>query len=167
MLRPPQSLSENSEGSCFRAKGWMARREEGDCSARERTTIFGESVLQGLGSPYPWWIFDRRATKPGSLLRENPPGGGSFACGLRWLGPGSPLWGWPSQGQQVSRPKETFASRNVVSDLAALAAAKIPRRRIPRNFQTGSYALRQPSTKSRYSQSSALMEMRLQCTSNW
>jgi hypothetical protein len=32
-----QSLSENCEGLCFCAKGWMARRDEGE---------------------YPWWIFD-------------------------------------------------------------------------------------------------------------
>jgi hypothetical protein len=32
-----ESLSENSEGCCFRAKGRMARRDEGE---------------------YPWWIFD-------------------------------------------------------------------------------------------------------------
>src|SRR5437870_3495171 len=75
----------------------MARREEGE---------------------YPWWIFDRRTTKPGSLFRENPKGGESFARGLRWLGRHSPLRG--------------------CSGLAALAPAKILRRRTPRNFQTGS-----------------------------
>ena len=32
-----KSLSENYKGCCFRAKGWMARRDEGE---------------------YPWWIFD-------------------------------------------------------------------------------------------------------------
>jgi hypothetical protein len=34
---PVKSLSKNSEGFCFWAKGWMARRDEGE---------------------YPWWIFD-------------------------------------------------------------------------------------------------------------
>ncbi len=67
---------------------------------------------------YPSWVFDRGATKPDGLLRENPTGGGSFVRGLRWLGPYSPLRG--------------------CSDLAALAAAKIPRRSTPRSFQTGS-----------------------------
>jgi len=49
---------------------------------------------------------------------ENPPGGGSFAGVRRWLVPYSPLRGCP--------------------ELAALATAKIPRRRPTRNFQTGS-----------------------------
>jgi len=63
-------------------------------------------------------IFDRRATKPGGQLRENPSGGGSFGRGLCWLGPYSPLRG--------------------CADLAALASAKIPRRSTPQYFQTGS-----------------------------
>ena len=54
---------------------------------------------------------------------ENPPGGGSFARGLRWLGRYSPLRG--------------------CSDLAVLATAKIPRRSAVRNFQTGSLGLLQ------------------------
>ena len=32
-----KSLTKNSEGCCFRATGWKARRDEGE---------------------YPWWIFD-------------------------------------------------------------------------------------------------------------
>jgi hypothetical protein len=32
-----KSLSENSKGGCFRAKGWLARRDEGE---------------------YPSWVFD-------------------------------------------------------------------------------------------------------------
>src|SRR6266498_4898557 len=92
-----KSLSENYVESCFRGKGWMARRDEGAS---------------------PQWGCDRGATKPAGLVRENPPSGGSFACGQRWLGCYSPLRG--------------------CSGLAALAAAKIPRRRTPRNFQTGS-----------------------------
>ena len=66
-------------------------------------------------------VCDRGATKPDGLFRENPPGGGSFVCGLRWLGRHSPLRG--------------------CCGLAALAAAKIPRRRTPRNFQTGSQCI--------------------------
>jgi hypothetical protein len=49
----PESLSENSEWCCFRGKGWMARRDEVDCFARQRMARFGESNSQGLGSPYP------------------------------------------------------------------------------------------------------------------
>jgi acetoin:2,6-dichlorophenolindophenol oxidoreductase subunit alpha len=86
----------------------MARRDEGE---------------------YPWWIFDRGATKQDGLWHENPstfaqklrwdrPGGGAFARRLRWLVPYSPLRG--------------------CSELAALPAAKIPRRSTTRNFQTGS-----------------------------
>ena len=67
-----KSLSENSVGSCFRAKGRMARRDE---------------------RAYPPVVCKRGATQPDGLLRENPPGGGSFACGLHWLSPYSPLRG--------------------------------------------------------------------------
>ncbi len=69
---------------------------------------------------YPPGVCDRGATKPDGPFRENPPGGGSFGCGPRWLGRYSPLWG--------------------CSSLAALAATKIPRRRTPRNFKTRSQA---------------------------
>ena len=41
--------------SCFRGKDWMARRDKRDCEARPRTTHFGASDWQGLGSPYPQW----------------------------------------------------------------------------------------------------------------
>src|SRR5436190_12182178 len=92
-----KSLSENSEGCCFCGTGWMARRDEGE---------------------YPSWIFDRGATKPAGLFRENPPGGGSFVRGRRWLSPYSPLRG--------------------CADFAALATAKIPRRSTLPNFQKGS-----------------------------
>src|SRR6266446_8447061 len=67
---------------------------------------------------YPPAVCDRGATKPDGLLPENPPGGGSFARGRRWLVPYSPLRG--------------------CSELAALATAKIPRRRPPANFKSGS-----------------------------
>ena len=71
-LQRLKSLSGNSEGSCFRANGPMARREEG---------------------AYPSWVCDRRATKRAGRWRGNPPGGGSFAGGRRWLGRCSPLRG--------------------------------------------------------------------------
>src|SRR3989441_11173447 len=67
---------------------------------------------------YPPAVCDRGATKPDGLLPENPPGGGSFVRGRRWLVPYSPLRG--------------------CAELAALATAKIPRRSAPRSFQTGS-----------------------------
>ena len=35
----------------------------GVCDARQRTTSIRTSDWQGLGSPYPLWIFDRRATQ--------------------------------------------------------------------------------------------------------
>src|SRR5216683_1819642 len=75
---------------------------------------------------YPPAVCDRGATKPDGLLPENPPGGGSFALGRRWLVPYSPLRG--------------------CLELAALATAKIPRRSAPRSFQTGSQpeAVQQP-----------------------
>jgi hypothetical protein len=92
-----KSLYQNKKWACFRAKGWMARRDE---------------------RAYPWWICERGATKPDGLLRENPPGGASFAHGRRWLVAYSPLWG--------------------CSQLAALAMAKIRCRRPAFYFDTGS-----------------------------
>ena len=38
-----KSLFENYEGCCFRGKGRKARRDEGDCFARQRTTILRET----------------------------------------------------------------------------------------------------------------------------
>src|ERR1700733_4974991 len=63
-------------------------------------------------------------TLPPSLkLRRDQPGGGAFVLVRRWLGRPSPLWG--------------------CTGLAALAKAKIPRRSIPCNFQTGSWRFKQ------------------------
>jgi len=45
----------------------MARRDEGE---------------------YPTTVFDREVTKPDGPFLENPPGGGSFGRGGRWLGHG-------------------------------------------------------------------------------
>jgi len=92
-----ESLSENSVGVLFSQK-----RPDGEA---RRGRI-------------PAAVSDRGATKPDGFFCENPPGGGSFVRGLRWLTRHSPLRG--------------------CSGLAALATAKIPRRRTPRNFQTGS-----------------------------
>src|SRR5215469_17930509 len=69
---------------------------------------------------YPWWICERGATKPGGLLRENPPGGASFVRGRRWL---------------VAYPD---LSGRGCSQLAVLATAKIRCRRPTFNFETGS-----------------------------
>src|SRR6266568_6522896 len=63
--------------------------------------------------------------KPDGLFPENPPGGGSFVRGRRWLVPYSPL-------------------RALRAAKAALATAKIPRRSAPRSFQTGSERRRLP-----------------------
>jgi hypothetical protein len=57
-------------------------------------------------------------TMKSAVFSKNPPGGGSFVHGLRWLGRYSPLRG--------------------CSDLAALAIAKIPRRSTLPSFQTDS-----------------------------
>src|SRR5882724_6701340 len=82
---------------------------------------------------YPPWVCDRGATKPDGLLPENPPGGGSFARGPRWLAPYSPL-----RGCLVPVRKH----------LAVLATAKAPRRRLPANFKTGSKL--RPAENSRF-----------------
>jgi hypothetical protein len=58
---------------------------------------------------------------PDSHFHENPPGGGAFILCLRWLSPYSPARG--------------------CADFAASADDKIPRRRTPCNFQTGSKEL--------------------------
>ena len=50
-------------------------------------------------------VCERRATQPGGLLRENPPGGTSFACGPRWLRP--------------------YSTRRGCAGLAALAAENL------------------------------------------
>jgi hypothetical protein len=57
-VKKAKSLFENWEWCCFRGNSCMARRDEGDCIARQRKVPFGESNLQGLGSPYPLWVFD-------------------------------------------------------------------------------------------------------------
>ncbi len=72
----------------------------------------------------PAAVSNRGATKPAGLSPETPAGGGSFARGQRWLIRHSPLRG--------------MASAARTSGFAALATAKIPRRRTPRNFQIGS-----------------------------
>ncbi len=73
--------------SCFRGKGWMARRDEVGYQQRAPTE-------------------EQRSQ---TAFSSETPGGGSFVRGLRWLGRHSPLRG--------------------CSGLAALATAKIPRRR--------------------------------------
>src|SRR6266853_1802708 len=88
------------------------------CLETTRGAVFVEKAGWRDEGEYPWWIFDRGATKPDGLFPENPPGGGSFVRGQRWLVPYSPLRG--------------------CSELAAFATAKIPRLSAPRSFQTGS-----------------------------
>ena len=71
---------------------------------------------EARGGSIPAGVCDRRATKPAGRFRENPPGGGSFAGGQRWLGRCSPLRG--------------------CAGLAASATTKTPRRRTPLSFRT-------------------------------
>ena len=113
----PKSLSENSKGSCFRGKAGLARRDE---------------------RAYPLWVCKRGATPPDRPYCENPPGGRSFARGLRWLGP------LASQASASQRPGVDVRSAQAVSPLrgcaglAALVTAKIHCRRPTFNYQTGS-----------------------------
>ena len=74
--------------------------------------------MQAREGSIPAGVCDRRATKPAGRFQENPPGGGSFVGGLRWLGRCSPLRG--------------------CAGLTAWATTKIPPRRTPRSFRTGS-----------------------------
>src|SRR5215469_15129903 len=80
---------------------------------------------------YPWWICERGATKPGGLLRENPPGGASFVRGQRWL---------------VAYPD---LSGRGCSQLAALATAKIRCRRPAFHFDKGSIVCHAPEVPAR------------------
>ena len=72
MRKVTKSLSENSVGVLFSRK-----RQDGEA---RRGRI-------------PAVVSDREATKPVGPFRQNPPGGGSFARGRRWLGRHSPLRG--------------------------------------------------------------------------
>ena len=67
---------------------------------------------------YPLWVCKGGATPPDRPGRKNPPGGRSFGRGHRWPGPYSPLRGCASR--------------------TASSTTKIPCRRTPFNFQTGS-----------------------------
>lgn len=74
---------------------WAWARRKGllrACLKIQMGPVFAQKPLwRGAMREHPrQWGCDRGATKPEGLLRENPPGGGSFACGLRWLGPYSP-----------------------------------------------------------------------------
>jgi hypothetical protein len=103
---------------------WHAARPE-SLSENSVGVLFSRKRLEGEArrGRIPAAVSDGGATKPTGLFLENPAGGGSFARGRRWLGRHSPLRG---------------CSWQVRRTLAALATAKIPRRRTPRNFQTGS-----------------------------
>ena len=93
--------STNCVESCFRGKGRVARRDEG---------------------AYPEWVCNRGATKPGCLFRENPPGGGPFGCGLRWLGRHSPLRGCSGNAHsRQGKSLQVFCSqRDIVNDKVVL-----------------------------------------------
>src|SRR5260370_17907808 len=94
------------------------------CLETRRGAVFGEKAgwrneggaARGHHGATPK-AFASRA-KPDGLFPENPPGGGSFVRGRRWLVPYSP----PRGG----------------ADPAALSTAKIPRPSAPRSFQSRS-----------------------------
>jgi hypothetical protein len=113
-----KSLAENSVGVLFSRKRLDGKARQGRLRCATAHNLRWETNLQGFGKPIPAAVADRGATQPAGLFLENPPGGGSFVRGLRWLGRYRPLRG--------------------CSSLAALATAKIPRRRTPRSFQPGS-----------------------------
>src|SRR5260370_7575269 len=71
-----KSLFGNYEGRCFRGKGRMAGRDEG-------------GAARGHHGATPKAFASR--SKPDGFFPENPPGGGSFVRGPRWLVPYSPL----------------------------------------------------------------------------
>jgi len=94
-----------------------ARAEVRGCFEIRRGPVFAEKAgwRRAREGASPRRAVTDRETKPDSIFREDPPGGGSFGRGRRWLGPYSPLRGCPG--------------------LAALASAKTPRRRPPGQFQ--------------------------------
>ena len=77
-------------------------------------SVSGSALIAPLRIPPSAYSIDAAQS-----LSENPPGGGSFGGGLRWLNCHSPLRGCPG--------------------LATLATAKIPRCRTPLSFRTDSY----------------------------
>ena len=100
-------------------RGWCGRiaRSQSKNSGR---VLFLRKRLDGKArrGKIPAPVSRRGATNPAGLFRENPPGDRSFVRVQRCLGRYSPQWG--------------------CSNLSALATAKIPGRRTPRNFQTAS-----------------------------
>ena len=89
----------------------MARREEGGC---------------------PWWTSDRRATKPGGLWLENPPGGGSFAPGTssllrrRALRPCSFVTPRPGSKSLAAAPLRIFSQALSRNDAVGMGSAPAP-----------------------------------------
>src|SRR5258708_40298614 len=110
-VQPQRSFSVHGLRACFKIRGGPVFGEKPGW--RGATRCFRTGTL----NPRHGSVTEEQR-KPDGLLPENPPGGGSFARGRRWLAPYSPLRG--------------------CSELAALATAKIPRRRPSANFKTGS-----------------------------
>ena len=73
---------------------------------RERTIQFKESNLQGLGSPYPLWIFDRRATPQ---PRQRYPEGCFLAGTWRRCSSVTERCGYAPSSRLASRPPENSA----------------------------------------------------------
>ena len=71
---------------------------------------------------YPPAVCKRGATRPDGLLRENPPGGESFACGRRWLGPYSTRCGDARASPPWPQPKSLAAGPHAILKQALSAA---------------------------------------------
>jgi len=52
----------------------------------------------------PWAVTEEQRSQP-AFSEKTPPGGGSFVCGLRWLGPPQPAAG-------MLRPRRLGRSQN-------------------------------------------------------
>src|SRR5260370_37824645 len=97
------------------------------CLETRRGAVFGEKAgwrdeggaARGHHGATPK-AFASRA-KPDGLLRENPPGGGSFVRGRRWFGRHRPLRGDASTSPPWPQPKSLAAAPLVVSKQALSA----------------------------------------------
>ena len=85
--------------------------------------------------PLPTRRDDLEETKPDGPFRENPSGGGSFGCGLRWLGR------LTSQVLRFRRPQETCTSYKAVSPtLGDAPSSRLATGQIGRNERHRIYA---------------------------
>lgn len=110
--------------SRFRSLVLMARRDDGDCVARQRSIHLGNRFA-GLGKPIS--LVDLRLR---SKLARWPFSREPYGRRFFWLRPALARSTQPAARCSLASPART---------LAALAEAKIPRRRTSRNFKTHSY----------------------------